>query len=246
MRQVWIDDHLEFRNEANNQGNVKGNVLEEKVHFSDHFTDDTLSTDKWTATVPGTSDAVALAAVSGGVCRLTTGTVDNDSCMLGGAVIWAGNKNAVMEARVKITDVSGCGVFVGFSDAVSESNNKIAIHYNGDSLTTDATDAVGFVIDADHASSSLMCCGVAADTDATAATTTPTMDIELARRVIEYDVATAVGEIGITCDLLYEPVAPIIINGPAMLVGYWGGDTATTGGFAQVQWLEFPTSFFAM
>jgi hypothetical protein len=79
---------------------------------------------------------------------------------------------------------------------------------------------------------------------ATVDTTSPTLDIELARKVIEYDVVTS-GTLGMDVSLLYEPKCPIILNGPAMLIGYWGGDTATVGGFAQVQWLEFPTTFFA-
>jgi len=135
MKQVWIDDELDFRNEASHRGNVDGYMLLKKRHLSDNFMGDTLDTNKWAVSEPGSGDSIAISEVEG---------------------------YAVMEARVKISDVSGTGLFVGFSDAKSESNNSIAIHYPLDSLTADAENAVGFVIDADHSTSSIMCCGVKA------------------------------------------------------------------------------------
>ena len=42
---------------------------------------------------------------------------------------------------------------------------------------------------------------------------------------------------------LYEPLSPLILDGPCMLLVYWGGTVATTG-FAQIEWLEYPTSYF--
>jgi hypothetical protein len=74
-------------------------------------------------------------------------------------------------------------------------------------------------------------------------TTAPVLDLELARKVIEFDVVTA-GSLGVDLSLLYEPQAPVILNGPCMLVGNAGGDHALVGVFAQVQWLEFPTTVF--
>lgn len=80
--------------------------------------------------------------------------------------------------------------------------------------------------------------------DATDSMTDPVLDIELARSVIEYDVA-ANGQVAVVNNLIYEPKTPLIVNGPAMIVGYWGGDTAVVGGFAQVEWIEFPSKNFA-
>ena len=37
--------------------------------------------------------------------------------------------------------------------------------------------------------------------------------------------------------LLYEPLSPMILDGPCMLLVYWGGTVATTG-FAQIEWIE--------
>lgn len=44
-------------------------------------------------------------------------------------------------------------------------------------------------------------------------------------------------------EMRYEPKTPIIINGPAMLIGYFGGTKAALG-FVTCQWLELPTSYF--
>ena len=164
---VRVDRSLQFTGVASHKPNTEGPFQELKKHFKDHFTDDTLSTDRWATSVPGTSDSIAISEVAGGECLITTGTVDDDSCMMATAIIWNGSKNAVFEARITIDDVSGTGLFVGFSDAKSEANGKIAIGYPADSLDTEASMAVGFVIDADHATSSIMAAGVKADVDAT-------------------------------------------------------------------------------
>ena len=163
---VIVDNKLWFNNLK--KANVEGDMLEVREHFADHFTGDTLSTDNWTATIGGSGDAIAVDAQNGGAVKLTTGSVDNDSCHLGSAIIWSGTKEVSVEWRVKLVDVTGTAVFVGLSDAVSESNGYLAIGYPSDSLTATATDAVGFVIDADHASSSIMCCGVQGGTKETA------------------------------------------------------------------------------
>lgn len=71
--------------------------------------------------------------------------------------------------------------------------------------------------------------------------TNPTLDLELAHEVITGDVqGTAATALWTPLKLLYEPVAPPLIVGPAALYIYWGGTVATTG-FAAVQWIEVPT-----
>jgi hypothetical protein len=167
---VRVGREIKFVNDATHRANVVGDMLEKQNHFSDKFTDDTLSTDKWAVSVPGTSDTIAISEVAGGECLITTGTADNDSCMISTPLIFSGANYSAVEARILITDVSGCGVFFGFSDAKAESNNSIAIHYVGDSLTTVASDAVGFIIDADSATlgaSSIVLVSVANNSDGT-------------------------------------------------------------------------------
>jgi len=92
-----------------------------------------------------------------------------------------------------------------------------------------------------HTATSL-CSAESAFTGAT--TVSPALDIEIAR-------AGKLANLNATNDssrwdelkLLYEPEAPMILDGPCMLLVYWGG-TVGTSGFAQIQWLEFPTSYF--
>lgn len=186
---VKVGRRLDFGpGQAGHASNVFGPMLEGVVHFKDHFTDDTLSTDKWATSLPGTSDTIAISEVAGGECLITTGTVDDDSLMMATAIIWNGTTRAILEARILITDVSGTGLFVGFSDAKSEVNNSIAIHYPVDVLTTVASAAVGFVVDADHSTSSIMLASVDGDIDRTPVDTgTDWADGEVRNLRIEID-----------------------------------------------------------
>lgn len=81
--------------------------------------------------------------------------------------------------------------------------------------------------------------------------TTPVNDIELAHvtKVFEqFDTTGAKTEAwwqGFA--MHYEPKTLVIINGPAMLIGYFGGTaggTAKAQGFVTCQWLELPSSYF--
>lgn len=165
---VIVGKELQFDGGVSrHKANVAGSMLEKRVHFQDNFTQEVINGDVWTSTVGGTSDTIAISETAGGSLLLTTGSTDNDASHLGGAIIWNAAKKASIEVRVTITDVSGTNLFVGFSDAKSEGAALTAISYPGNTLTSTATNAVGFVIDADHATSSIMCEGVKANTDAT-------------------------------------------------------------------------------
>jgi len=147
-RQLFIDDEIEFRDKTHAE-NIKGPMQEAKVHFVDDFTDDTLSTDKWTATVTNATIAVDHSTYSGGHVLVTTDTTDNESSFLGSAICWEDDLNAVAEFRVRITDVSGVGVFIGLSDAAYESTPDMPIDYADGTLAAAATNAVGVIVDAD-------------------------------------------------------------------------------------------------
>ena len=164
-RQLLIDDHIEYRGEALHRSNVDGPQMETKRHDFDRFTGITLdTTNRWAASgdnqLAGTSDTIAISEVQGGSCLITTGTVDNDSCYMSSAIIYSAAKRAVVEWRIKIVDVSGVALFVGFTDAKYEANNSLAIHYPDDVATYVAANCAGFVIDADHSTSSIMCASV--------------------------------------------------------------------------------------
>lgn len=90
----------------------------------------------------------------------------------------------------------------------------------------------------DNARASVCSCASAA----TANITNPTLGIELAHAVIIGDVqGVAANAMWTPLGLLYEPITPPFIVGPAAVYVYWGGTVATTG-FAQLAWVEFPTT----
>jgi hypothetical protein len=77
---------------------------------------------------------------------------------------------------------------------------------------------------------------------ATANITNPTLGIELARKVITGDInGTPANALWGELDLVYEPKVKPIIVGPAAVYVYWGGTVATSG-FAQIQWVEVPST----
>lgn len=79
---------------------------------------------------------------------------------------------------------------------------------------------------------------------ASADVTNPTLDFDIARAVVTGDVqGTPANAVWTHLDLLYEPVRPPLIVGPASVLIYWGGTVATPG-FAQLQWVEVPTAMF--
>lgn len=91
-------------------------------------------------------------------------------------------------------------------------------------------------------------CGLTSACDArggcSGAITTPVNDLELAHFVTTADLdGTAVNMLVNPVNLVYEPDTPILINGPAMLLVYFGGTIATSG-FINLQWLEFKESDF--
>lgn len=110
-----------------------------------------------------------------------------------------------------------------------------------DGSGTKATEVV-FNMKTDEADDGAACSAFSAFTaDATA----PVLAYELMRAQTKADVqGTAANALWGDLALLYEPDTPTIIVGPAMLLLYWGGTVATSA-FAQVQWIEYPTSMFS-
>ncbi len=167
-----ISGSIETTGDANHRLNLKGNWGEVRRHDSDRFTGISIDTTKWNVEQSlGTADTIAISEIQGGSVLFTTGTVDDDSEMLSSAVIYSGDKKAVVEWKVKITDVSGTCLFVGFSDAKVEIRARVAIAYTDAAAVYTADNAVGFVIDADYSTSSIMCMGVKATVADTAVDT---------------------------------------------------------------------------
>lgn len=71
----------------------------------------------------------------------------------------------------------------------------------------------------------------------------PTLGIELARAQRVGDVqGTAANALWSELSCLYEPQVVPVLMGPCALIGYWGGTVATTG-FAQIMWVEIPSTW---
>ena len=66
-------------------------------------------------------------------------------------------------------------IFFGFSDATSETTPNATIDYADGTLAAAATDAVGFVVDADKNSSRIFCASIATGGSVTATAAAPTV-----------------------------------------------------------------------
>tara|TARA_Y100000310_G_C20442624_1_gene696825 strand:- start:58 stop:795 length:738 start_codon:yes stop_codon:yes gene_type:complete len=155
---VNVDRALVFKADAAIQNNVKGNLSTERMHSVDWFDGKALDTSNaYTQTLGGTSDAGALTAGGENGVKFTTGTGDNEISFLATGLVFDITQKPDIESKIEITDVSGTVVFFGFSDAVTESTPAGSLDADSGTLTAVATDVVGFVVDADLGTSSLYC-----------------------------------------------------------------------------------------
>ena len=144
----------------------------DRVVFFDDFLGDVIA-DQWNAvegTDAATSDAAILAGGIGGVLRLTTGDAGTgiaaDMEQITQALQWqASNGDLVMQARVKLSAITTCYAFIGFTDLVTFEAPVIGA--TGTTITTNATDAVGFLFDTTLTAVKWHLVGVANDVDAT-------------------------------------------------------------------------------
>lgn len=159
---IYVNRTIEFNAQSAIDNNVKGNLSNERMTSVDWFDQRTLdTTNDYTQTLGGTNDAGALAAGGESGVKFTTGTGDNEVSFLATGLVFDITQKPEIESRVKIVDVSGSFVFFGFSDATSETTPAATIDADTDSgVTAAATDAVGFVCDADYGDSSLYCMSV--------------------------------------------------------------------------------------
>lgn len=160
-QEVKVDRYLRFRGDAAIQANITGNPSTERMCSVDWFDQTTLDvTNDYTQTLDGTSDAGALEAGGKHGVKFTCGTGDNEISYLGTALIFDVSRTPEIETKLEITDVSETIVFFGFSDANTESTPHATIDAAGGTPANVATDAAGFVCDADYGTSSLYCMSV--------------------------------------------------------------------------------------
>lgn len=148
----------------------------ERVSSFDDFTDVDLTSRGFIIT-EGTDSATSISALLaggiGGVLRLTTGDAGTGYAadaeqITETLLIWqAVNGNLVFETRLKLSAITTCYVFIGFTDTVAAALEQPIKSASGTTFTTNATDAVGFMFDTGMTSDNWWLTGVANDVDAT-------------------------------------------------------------------------------
>jgi hypothetical protein len=131
----------------------------------DDFTGKALdSTNVWT--VAGVNSGTAAINVqAGGVMRVTTGGADTDDVDVASEIIFDPTKGLVIEGRIALNDVDKLGMFFGFSDAQGEAADLIAMTFATVTLTSTASNAVGFLLAAAATSNVVRGVSVNGDTD---------------------------------------------------------------------------------
>lgn len=148
--------------------------------FFDDFLGDAINLDYYTLT-EGTDSATSTAAIVsggvGGVLRLTTGDAGTgyaaDAEQLTGHLQWkASGGKLTFQTRLKLSAITTCQAFIGFTDDATTLEIPIDSAGSANTITTTATDAVGFFFDTDMTADTWWIAGVANGTDATHQNTT--------------------------------------------------------------------------
>lgn len=140
----------------------------------DDFLGDVIA-DQWNSRKGSDGSAVdwAINAQVNGAIRATTGagagaSMAENGVQLESGLNWrASNGGLSMTARVRIEAITTCALFVGFTDQVSALEAPIVSAASADTITTNATDAVGFMFDTSMSTDTFHLVGVANDVDAT-------------------------------------------------------------------------------
>lgn len=142
------------------------------VEFVDDFLGDVIE-DGYSAAKGSDGQAVIatiVAGEAGGVVRQTTGdtaVLAESAVVLTHALNWKANMGGLyMYTRFKpVTSVANVSYFVGFTDTLGTTTLEMPMSLSGTTLTTTATDAVGFLFDTDATNDFWHLQGVKADTD---------------------------------------------------------------------------------
>lgn len=144
-----------------------------KVVLFDDFLGDVLQ-DPWNAVEGSDTDGAqaVLAGGIGGLLRLTSGNDDangtqaTDASGVTSYLNWqASNGDLVFQTRIKVSRITDAYIFAGFTDVITAELPVIAA--SGTTITTNATDAVGFLFDTNFTADTWHLVGVATDVDAT-------------------------------------------------------------------------------
>ena len=113
----------------------------------------------------------------GGTCVGTIGSTTASMAVSGiqldAGLDWKANQGGlVLQARVKLSQITTIAAFIGFTDQTGALEMPINSAASADTLTTTATDAVGFMFDTSMSTDNWWLTGVATDVDATAQNST--------------------------------------------------------------------------
>lgn len=98
----------------------------------------------------------------------TTASMAVSGVQLDSGLIWKANQGELaFEARVKMSQITTIAVFVGFTDQVAALEMPIHSAASANTITTNATDGVGFFFDTSMDGDTWWGAGVATDVDAT-------------------------------------------------------------------------------
>jgi len=117
------------------------------------------------------TSAELVSAANNGVLLLTTGDAGTgfaaDAAQVTNGLHWfASNGGLTFQTRIKLSAITTCTAFVGFTDLAATLEQSI-LFATGTTFTTNASDACGFLFDTVSTADTWYLTGVAADTDAT-------------------------------------------------------------------------------
>ena len=151
-----------------------------RVVIFDDFIGDAINTTLWGNPTKGTDAAtVDFAHLTGvnGLLKGTTGAGAGANMAANGiqihsALQWKADQSLLprrlcFEARLKISAITGISIFAGLTDQIAALEAPVISAASADTITTNASDAVGFMFDTAMATDNIWLVGVKGDTDAT-------------------------------------------------------------------------------
>lgn len=170
-----LEAYASATNQDTNSSNGNNLRSYERITLFDDFLGDELE-GKWKSTVGSDTDIVAPAILAdqiGGWMRFTTGNdAGNDMAANGvqfdaGTLAWAANQGSfVFETKIKTNVISNVAIFVGVTDQHASLEMPFTLGAS-DTLTSNATNAVGVLFDTGATTDNWWLVGVKADADAT-------------------------------------------------------------------------------
>ncbi len=158
---VKVERDLSFTGIANTKPNVKGLIMPELKIIGYGF-DGTSTLYGWSATTGANGGTLAHAAADGGAMTMTMGGVLSDCGEFYHTAQYSAAYNCGMEAKVKISQITTVNVCVGFVDAYTNTDNRVALEMNAAALTdcANTADAAGMVFDTNATTAVWYCAAV--------------------------------------------------------------------------------------